>query len=111
MRLVLIAALVVLRSTPADVYIDYELEFVPDGRAAAAGMQELRTVWMDVMGLMPYPVFDVHRGAGGRDGRYTYPRESGRTGYTRDRCQRRLSPDGRGTSVVSRCADRHELRH
>ena len=69
-----------LRSTPADVYIDYELEFVPDGRAAAAGMQELRTVWMDVMGLMPYPVFDVHRGAGGRDGRYTYPRESGRTG-------------------------------
>lgn len=166
MRLVLVAAPVLLRSTPADVYIDYELEFVPDGTLAAAGMQELRTVWMDVMGLMPYPVFDLHRDAGGRDGRYTYPGESGRKGYSRNRwvvqqdgvlvgtaghlhpgglwtdltlrrggkrtrrsppaprssaepsaaraasrSQCRLSPGGRGTSVVSRCADRHELLH
>ena len=37
------------------------------------------------MGDPVYPVFDVHRGAGGRDGRYTYPRESKQPGYTRNR--------------------------
>ena len=30
-------------------------------------------------------MFDVHRRAGGRDGRYTYPDESGLRGYTRNR--------------------------
>ncbi len=71
-----------LTPTPAEVYIDYELEFVPEGTAP---VQEVRTVWMDVMGLQLYPVFDVHRGDGGRDGRYTYPDESGLKGYTRNR--------------------------
>jgi len=71
-----------LTPTPADVYIDYELEFVPDG---AAAVSEVQTVWMDVMGGTIYPVFDVHRGRGGRDGRYTYPGESGRKGYTSNR--------------------------
>jgi hypothetical protein len=71
-----------LTPTPADVYIDYDLEFAPEG---AAALTEVRTLWMDVMGLMLYPVFDVHRGAGGRDGRYTYPDELGLKGYTRNR--------------------------
>jgi hypothetical protein len=70
-----------LTPTPADVYIDYELGFEP----ADAPLTEVRTLWMDVMGPMFYPVFDVHRGAGGRDGRYTYPDESGRKGYVRNR--------------------------
>ena len=70
-----------LTPTPADVYIDYELEFEP----ADAPLTEVRTLWMDVMGPRFYPVFDVHRGAGGRDGRYTYPEESGRKGYVRNR--------------------------
>lgn len=72
-----------LTPKPADVYIDYELEFLPAG---TPGMKEVRTVWMDVMGFMAYPVFDVHRGAGGRDGRYTYPDELSRgSAYTRNR--------------------------
>jgi plastocyanin len=71
-----------LTPTPADVYIDYELEFVPAG---AGPLKDVRTLWMDVMGLRFYPVFDVHRGAGGRDGRYTYPDESGQKGYTPNR--------------------------
>jgi plastocyanin len=71
-----------LTPNPAEVYIDYELEFVPDG---AAPVSEVQTVWMDVMGGTVYPVFDVHRGAGGRDGRYTYPDESGLKGYTSNR--------------------------
>jgi plastocyanin len=74
-----------LTPTPADVYIEYELEFVPDTAPQAATMREVRTMWLDVMGLQIYPVFDVHRHAGGRDGRYTYPRESGQRHYTRNR--------------------------
>src|SRR5215216_3537852 len=71
-----------LTPTPADVYIEYELEFVPEG---ATPISEVQTVWLDVMGGTIYPVFDVHRGAGGRDGRYTYPDESGRKGSSRNR--------------------------
>jgi hypothetical protein len=81
-----------LRPDPATVYIDYELEFVRADAPEAAGMKELRTVWLDVMGLQAYPVFDVHRGAGGRDGRYTYPREAGLRSYTRNRW--RVEEDG-----------------
>jgi plastocyanin len=74
-----------LTPDPAEVYIDYELEFVPADSPAAAGMREVHTMWLDVMGLMAYPVFDVHRGAGGRDGRYTYPAEAGFRAYSRNR--------------------------
>ena len=38
-------------------------------------MQEIQTVWLDVMGISAYPVFDAQRGKGGRDGRLTYPDE------------------------------------
>jgi plastocyanin len=74
-----------LTPNAADVYIDYELEFVPDTAPEAAAMREVRTMFLDVMGIQIYPVFDVHRGAGGRDGRYTYPRESKQKAYTRNR--------------------------
>src|SRR5918999_707562 len=74
-----------LTPTPADVYIDYELEFVRDGTPEAAAMQEVRTLWLDVVNGSFYPVFDVHRGKGGRDGRYTFPDESGKRDYTRHR--------------------------
>jgi endonuclease/exonuclease/phosphatase family metal-dependent hydrolase len=82
-----------LTPTPADVYIDYELEFARDGTPEAAAMQEVRTLWMDVRNFSFYPVFDVHRGAGGRDGRYTFPDESRqRRNYTRHRMT--LQEDG-----------------
>jgi hypothetical protein len=69
-----------------DVYITYDLQFIPDTDPRAAAMKQIRTLWLDVTGPPhPYPVFDVHRGAGGRDGRYTFPRESKRPGYTLNR--------------------------
>jgi plastocyanin len=74
-----------LTPTPTDVYIDYEIEFVPDTSPEAAAIREVRTLWLDVRGGEFYPVFDVHRHAGGRDGRYTYPDESKLKGYTRNR--------------------------
>jgi plastocyanin len=48
-------------------------------------MHEVRTLWLDVMGVRIYPVFDVHRGAGGKDGRYTYPTDTYKSGYTLNR--------------------------
>jgi hypothetical protein len=74
-----------LTPTPADVYVDYELEFVRDGTPEAAAMQEVRTLWLDVRFGSFYPVFDVHRGTGGRDDRYTFPDESRERNYTRHR--------------------------
>ena len=64
-----------LTPTRTEVYITYELEFVRAGTPAAAGIRPVRTVWMDVMGLQAYPVFDALKGSGGRDGRFTYPDE------------------------------------
>jgi plastocyanin len=75
-----------LTPNPTDVYITYDLQFVPDTSPEAAGMKAVDTMWLDVTGPpKPYPVFDVHRGAGGRDGRYTYPRESHQPGYDANR--------------------------
>jgi hypothetical protein len=75
-----------LTPTAQDVFITYEVDFIPATSPGAAGMRDVETVWMDVMGLKPYPVFDVHRRAGGADRRYTYPDElRGGAGYTRNR--------------------------
>ena len=65
-----------LRPTPTDVFITYDLDFIPAGSPAAAGIQDVRTVWLDVTGIQPYPVFDAFKGRGGSDGRYTYPDEA-----------------------------------
>ena len=63
--------------TPDDdeVFITYELDFIPDSAPAAAGMKEVRTLWLDTVGGW-WPVFDVKRGHGGRDGRFTFPDEA-----------------------------------
>jgi plastocyanin len=65
-----------LTPSPEDVFITYDLDFIPADSPAAAGIREVRTTWLDVTGPQVYPVFDVHKGAGGRDRRYTYPDES-----------------------------------
>ena len=57
-----------LTPTEEEVYITYELDFVPDTAPAAAAMNEIETVWLDVMGSSAYPVFDAKRGTGGRTG-------------------------------------------
>ena len=63
-----------LTPTPAEVYITYDLDFVPDGTATAAAMTEVQTAWLDTVGGA-YPVFDAKRGTGGRDHRTEYPQE------------------------------------
>jgi hypothetical protein len=65
-----------LTPTPTEVYITYDIDFIPAGTPADEGIRDLHTLWSDVESGKIYPVFDVHKGAGGRDKRFTYPREA-----------------------------------
>jgi plastocyanin len=65
---------------PAQVYLVWRVDFVPDTSPAAATMKTVRTKWMSVAGPSPrvgisspiYPVFNALRGMG-ENGRYTFP--------------------------------------
>jgi plastocyanin len=61
-----------LTPVPTQVYMVYEIDFIPAGSRAARGIKPVRPVWMDVENGTLYPVFDVRKGSG-RGGRYTYP--------------------------------------
>jgi plastocyanin len=61
-----------LTPVPTQVYMVYEVDFVPKGSRAARGIRPVRPVWMDVRNGMTYPVFNVRKGSG-RRGKYTFP--------------------------------------
>lgn len=69
-----------LVNAPAEVYIVWRIDFVPEDAPGAASIREVRTEWMDVVGGI-YPVFDALRGMG-EGGRYTFPDDA--TGADRD---------------------------
>jgi plastocyanin len=68
---------------PADVYIVWRVDFVPDTAPAADNMRTVHTQWMDVSGPQPrvgvsspiYPVYDSLRSMGNK-GRYTFPAQA-----------------------------------
>jgi plastocyanin len=62
---------------PEEVWITYELDFVPLASPKGATMRPARPVWLDVENGRAYPVFDVERGSGGADGRFEYPDDAG----------------------------------
>jgi hypothetical protein len=64
-----------LTPVPTQVYMVYEVDFVPRGSRAARGMKNVRPIWMDVQNGSLYPVFNVRKGTGG-NGRFTYPDEA-----------------------------------
>jgi RTX calcium-binding nonapeptide repeat (4 copies) len=70
-----------LVNAPADVYIVWRIDFVPDDAPGADEIRQVRTRWMDV-GRGFYPVFDSLRGMG-EDGAYTFPDDA--TGDDRSR--------------------------
>ena len=71
-----------LVAAPAEVYIVWRIDFVPDSSPAAATIRQVRTRWMDVARPGIYPVFDSLRGMG-ENGRYTFPDDA--TGDARSR--------------------------
>jgi len=54
------------------VWVTYDLDFIPADSAAADGMVAARPIWTDVQNGSIYPVFDVQKGSG-QNGLYTYP--------------------------------------
>ena len=56
----------------AQVWITYDLDFLPATAPAAASIRAVRPIWMDVENGKVYPVFDVLKGSG-TNGTFTYP--------------------------------------
>lgn len=64
-----------LRANGSQVYITYDIDFIPAGSAAAAKTRPARPAWMDVQNGGVYPVFDVLQGSG-TNGKFTYPTQA-----------------------------------
>jgi hypothetical protein len=60
---------------PMTLYATYTIDFIPAGSPLAAGIKEVKPIWMDVESGI-YPVFDVYRDSGGPDGEFTYPQDA-----------------------------------
>lgn len=60
---------------PMTLYVTYTIDFIPDTSPAAAGITPVKPIWMDVESGI-YPVFDVLRDSGGKDGEFTYPQDA-----------------------------------
>ena len=61
-----------LTSKAAQVYITYDIDFVPATSPAAASITPVHPIWMDVEDHHIYPVFNVYRHSG-VDGKFTFP--------------------------------------
>jgi plastocyanin len=62
-----------LVAQPAEVYVVWRIDFVPDTSADASSIHPVHTRWLDVAGNPSlYPVFDALR-ADGQNGTYTFP--------------------------------------
>jgi plastocyanin len=83
-----------------DVFITYDIDFVPADSALGKTMTRVRPIWMDVQNGSAYPVFDVHRGAGGRDGKWTYPDDARPSPY-KNRALNTWTADRSGTVVAA----------
>jgi plastocyanin len=59
-------------SKPNQVWLTYDIDFIPAATPASSNMQAARPIWMDVRNPSGYPVFDVLKGSG-HNGQYTYP--------------------------------------
>jgi plastocyanin len=61
-----------LLSSPDEVSLTYDLDFIPMSAPGAASIRRARPIWMDVRVGEIYPVFDVLKGSGA-GGTFTYP--------------------------------------
>jgi plastocyanin len=83
-----------------DVFITYDVDFVPADSALGKTMKPVTPIWMDVQNGSAYPVFDVHRGAGGADGKWTYPDDARPSPY-KTRALNTWTADRTGTIVAA----------
>jgi plastocyanin len=57
---------------PKQVWVTYDIDFIPATAPEAAALVPVRPIWTDVQNGSVYPVFDVHRGDG-TGGQFVYP--------------------------------------
>ena len=63
-----------LTPEPMVLYATYTIDFIPATDPAAAEIEEVKPIWMDVESGI-YPVFDSFRDEGGADGEFVYPQD------------------------------------
>jgi plastocyanin len=90
---------------PDDVWVTYDVDFVPATTPLGRTLKAVRPIWLDVKNGSAYPVFDVHRGAGGAAGRWTYPTDA-RNPYPGGR-QRNVWTVDRGGTLVAAAGHLH----
>jgi hypothetical protein len=61
-------------SEPMETYVIYDIDFIPKKQGDELGLKPAYPVWLDVR-PSGYPVFNVHRQFGGKDGMCTWPAE------------------------------------
>jgi plastocyanin len=59
---------------PMEVYITYDIDFVPAAKGMELGIKPAYPIWLDVR-PSGYPVFNTQRDFGGPDGKCTWPKE------------------------------------
>jgi hypothetical protein len=59
---------------PMEVYITYDIDFVPAAKAEEHGIKPAYPIWLDVR-PSGYPVFNTQRDFGGADGKCSWPKE------------------------------------
>jgi plastocyanin len=59
---------------PMEVYITYDVDFIPKAKGEQLGLKAAYPLWFDVR-PSGYPVFNVQRDFGGPDGKCTWPME------------------------------------
>jgi len=57
------------------VWITYAVDWIDRSTALGRRTKPAHPIWLDVQNGKAYPVFNVLRGSGGRDGRLTYPND------------------------------------
>jgi hypothetical protein len=60
---------------PLEVYITYDIDFVPAAKGRELGLKAAYPIWLDVRPNTGYPVFNSQRSFGGADGECTWPKE------------------------------------
>jgi hypothetical protein len=78
---------------PDDVYITYDIDFVPASSPLAKRIRPVRPIWTDVESGHLYPVFDVPIRAG-KGGRYTFPSDARHPYPGRPRNETSIRRDG-----------------
>jgi plastocyanin len=83
-----------------EVWVQYDVDWVPAGTPTAKRMRPARPLWIDVQNGKAYPVFDALYGQGG-DGRLTYPDEVVPSPYGRGPRLNEWRVDRPGTLVAA----------